>query len=93
MYHEHLGKKLTEKYGELNHHLEKIINEANSEIANLQSKVRSKHSLNSTHHVQGLTTTRDMTIDHDSLQKKNEEISQAYKGKITEVVTDPGAIR
>lgn len=79
MYHEHLGKKLTEKYGELSHHLEKIVNEANSEIANLQSKVTSKHSLNSTHHVQGLTTTRDMTIDHDSLQKKNEEISQAYK--------------
>jgi len=56
VYQEHLGKKLTEKYAELNHHLEKIINEANSEIANLQGKVTSTYPLHGTYHVRGLTT-------------------------------------
>ncbi|KAH7035672.1 uncharacterized protein B0I36DRAFT_239910 [Microdochium trichocladiopsis] len=63
VYQEHLSKKLTEKYTDLNHHLERIINEANSQIANLQGKIHG------------------IAMDHEVLQKKNEEIAQAYKDK------------
>ncbi|KAI0173343.1 hypothetical protein GGR52DRAFT_590485 [Hypoxylon sp. FL1284] len=39
VYQEHLSRALTEKYSSLSVHLDKVINEANSEITNLQNKV------------------------------------------------------
>ncbi|RYO86248.1 hypothetical protein DL766_000281 [Monosporascus sp. MC13-8B] len=46
VYQEWLGKALTEKYSNLSVHLDKVINEANSEITSLQNKLaklRKKH--------------------------------------------------
>lgn len=40
-YQEHLGKTLTEKYSTLSVHLDKVINEANSHITTLQTRVSS----------------------------------------------------
>ncbi|KAI0148233.1 hypothetical protein F4776DRAFT_660404 [Hypoxylon sp. NC0597] len=39
VYQEHLSKALTEKYSGLNVHLDKVINEANLEITNLQNQL------------------------------------------------------
>jgi len=39
IYQEFLAKSLTEKYGNLNLHLDKIIHDANSEIENLNQKL------------------------------------------------------
>ncbi|KXJ95219.1 hypothetical protein Micbo1qcDRAFT_98468, partial [Microdochium bolleyi] len=41
VYQEHLGHKLSEKYADLNHHLNQVASEANSEIAKLQNQVAS----------------------------------------------------
>ncbi|OJD16188.1 hypothetical protein AJ78_03620 [Emergomyces pasteurianus Ep9510] len=38
-YQEYLGKSLTEKYGALNQHMDKVIHDANSEISNLQNRI------------------------------------------------------
>ncbi|OAX85379.1 hypothetical protein ACJ72_00227 [Emergomyces africanus] len=38
-YQEYLGKSLTEKYGALNQHMDKVIHDANAEISNLQNRV------------------------------------------------------
>ncbi|RYP89263.1 hypothetical protein DL770_004482 [Monosporascus sp. CRB-9-2] len=47
VYQEWLGKALTEKYSNLSVHLDKVINEANSEITSLQNKLAStsRHEL------------------------------------------------
>ena len=39
LYQEHLCKNLTDKYGHLSNAMDKIINEANSEISNLQTRI------------------------------------------------------
>ncbi|ORY59469.1 uncharacterized protein BCR38DRAFT_303365, partial [Pseudomassariella vexata] len=39
VYQEYLGKTLTEKYSNLSVHLDKVINEANSQISTLQNKI------------------------------------------------------
>ncbi|KAI0889602.1 uncharacterized protein GGS22DRAFT_176883 [Annulohypoxylon maeteangense] len=62
VYQEHLSKALTEKYSNLSVHLDKVINEANIEITNLQNKLTGK-------------------MDQDSLRRKNDELTQAYKEK------------
>lgn len=44
-YQEYLGKGLTEKYAVLNTHMEKVTNDANSAIANLQNRLSGQWSL------------------------------------------------
>ncbi|KAI1409048.1 hypothetical protein F5Y13DRAFT_203871 [Hypoxylon sp. FL1857] len=68
VYQEHLSKALTEKYSSLNVHLDKVINEANLEITNLQNKLTGKFK-------------PCMKADQDSLRRKNDELAQAYKEK------------
>lgn len=41
-YQEHLGKNLKDKYGQLSTAMDKIINEANTEISTLQNKISCK---------------------------------------------------
>ncbi|KAI1369324.1 hypothetical protein F5Y08DRAFT_352079 [Xylaria arbuscula] len=41
IFQQHMSKTLTEKYSNLNVHLDKVVNEANAEIANCYNKVKS----------------------------------------------------
>ncbi|OTA63136.1 hypothetical protein K449DRAFT_329426 [Hypoxylon sp. EC38] len=69
VYQEHLSKALTEKYSSLNVHLDKVINEANLEITNLQNKLTGKF------------LSFSLPTASDSLRRKNDELAQAYKEK------------
>jgi hypothetical protein len=42
MYQEYLCKNLTEKYGHINSQLDKVVNEANTQLQNLQKKIQSE---------------------------------------------------
>lgn len=42
-YQEYLSKNLTEKYGNLNTQVDKLVNDANAEIENLTNKVQCQH--------------------------------------------------
>lgn len=50
VYQEYLAKMLTDKYGNLSVQMDKIINDANSEIEALNQKVASRPVLNSERH-------------------------------------------
>ncbi|KAI0833955.1 hypothetical protein F5Y06DRAFT_307273 [Hypoxylon sp. FL0890] len=69
VYQEHISKAVTEKYSSLNVHLDKVINEANLEITNLQNKLTRK------------SPSASFQIASDSLRRKNDELAQAYKEK------------
>lgn len=42
LYQEHIGKNLTDKYGKLSKAMDKLVNEANSEISALQHSIECK---------------------------------------------------
>ncbi|KAI5861664.1 hypothetical protein GGS23DRAFT_606208 [Durotheca rogersii] len=69
VYQEYLGKTLTDKYSNLSVHLDKVINDANLEITNLHNKLTRKSS------------PALLKPHQDSLRRKNEELTQAYKEK------------
>ena len=42
MYQEYLCKNLTEKYSHINSQLDKVVNEANTQLQNVQKKIQSE---------------------------------------------------
>ncbi|KAI0003162.1 hypothetical protein F4779DRAFT_634830 [Xylariaceae sp. FL0662B] len=68
VYQEYAGKSLRDKYSNLSVHLDKVINDANSEITNLRNKLTSK-------------SYYAMNMDQENIRRKNEELTQAYKEK------------
>jgi E3 ubiquitin-protein ligase CCNP1IP1 len=77
-YQEHLGKILKDKYGQLSAAMDKIINEANTEISTLQEKINStiSHTLR-THQL----TPADFSIDQRTLQDKYDDLANSYREK------------
>lgn len=78
-----MSKTLTEKYSSLSVQLDKVINEANSEITNMQNKLASKESppAHLAHDVLSLADSAGMKLDHNDLQKKHDELTHAFKEK------------
>ena len=48
-YQEYLCKNLTEKYGHINSQLDKVVNEANTQLQNLQNKIQGENFKQFTH--------------------------------------------
>lgn len=82
MYQDHVAKSLTEKYASLNGELDKVIYAANSEVSELRAKLEStslsSESLLEEHQP---TSNVGMTVDQDTLRRKNDELRTAYEDK------------
>ena len=73
---------MTEKYTGLNGELDKVIYAANSEVSELRSKLEST-SLSSDFPLEEHQPISNvgMTVDQDTLRRKNEELRNAYEDK------------
>ncbi|KAL9107403.1 MAG: hypothetical protein Q9227_007687 [Pyrenula ochraceoflavens] len=73
-YQEWLGKSLTEKYGSLSHKMDKIIEEANSEISSLQTKISNLQLDQSTL----VNKNRELYQMYTEKNKKHQQTQQLY---------------
>ena len=80
VYQNYLCKNITNKYSTLSVHLDKVIAEANSELTNLQNKVSSTSKQNCPN-CSCINTAAGLSLDQDTLIRKNEELAQAFKEK------------
>ena len=81
-YQEYFGKTLTDKYSGLNTQMDEIVNKANSEISNLQTRLSSTFRL--VRYVAELlsdNTMADLQAEQEQLRKKNQELVDMYRDK------------
>jgi E3 ubiquitin-protein ligase CCNP1IP1 len=76
-----LCKNLTEKYGHINSQLDKVVNEANAQLQNLQNKIQGWDSQAVHGLYMILTFKTGLTIDSRSLHEKNNELIEMYRDK------------
>ena len=76
-YQEHLGKNLKDKYGQLSNAMDKIINEANTEISTLQNKISCKHCV----HDDNLADITAISTNQNALQNKYDDLANLYRDK------------
>lgn len=81
IYQEHLAKSLTEKYSDLNQQMDTLINDANVQIKGLQERIQSKLHPCTLELYQHANTKEAMHMEQESLEKRNEELVDAYKEK------------
>lgn len=79
IYQEYLAKTLTEKYNTLNIHLDKVVNNATSEMNILNQQLSSKEIF----HPQNIVVNCcvDMQIDQDRLKAENTSLVAAFREK------------
>jgi hypothetical protein len=75
-----MGKNLADKYSHLSTELDKIVHEANSEIRNLENKVKGTRIMGS-RVIWLLIVTTALQIDQKTLRQKNTELSDMYRDK------------
>lgn len=80
VYQEYLAKTLTEKYSTLNAQMDKVINDANSELNILNQKLNSRNMRDVCRDIQ-LILELDMQIDQDRLKNENRDLVAAYREK------------
>lgn len=81
LYNEAMGKNLADKYSHLSNQLDKIVSDANSEIQNLQNKIKGTlvSAPSPTRIV--LTVIIGFQVDQKTLQQKNVELVEMYREK------------
>jgi len=75
-----MGKNLANKYSKLSSELDTIVHEANSELRNLENKVKGTRIARSWV-IWLLIITTALQIDQKTLQQKNTELSDMYRDK------------
>ena len=80
LYNEAMGKNLADKYSHLSNQLDKIVNDANSEIQSLQSKIKGAKNLG-LEWISRADWTVGLQIDQKTLQQKNVELVEMYRDK------------
>ncbi|KAL9620366.1 MAG: hypothetical protein Q9160_005066 [Pyrenula sp. 1 TL-2023] len=78
-YQEFLGKNLTDRYGKLSTHLDKTINDANSEIDSLSKQISGK--VPCSFQYGSKLTFQGLQLEKADLHKKNEELYRMYTEK------------